>query len=265
MWIADKIEDMIDDAKMRAGSKKKPMTGFSYSYGGNMCGNSHRESVMPVDNEHARISISHADWHYQNPEVNEYLTDIAVMKKLEEVFHKHSMEKWNGKKFTDMFVCDGESYSYSFDFDKAWIGFSSQIYPRKYHDKLNELHEIVKEYIGSGKKLPHLVTKNVEAEESYRRYKPDDGKIGIEVFKYCEGRLYYLVSNGTGEKHEYDRSIKIYKDEESGPFFTKEKNYRGTVYQNSADEQSIDVPGILTVGIYRLEVGACSCGFEIAE
>ena len=264
MWLSDKIEDMIDNAKMKAGSKN-PMTKFSYHYGGNMCGNSHTETVMPVDEKHARISISHADWHYETPKVSEYLTDIGIMDELEHVFHKHSMERWHGKKFTNMFVCDGESYSYEFEFGKAYISFSSQIYPKKYSEKLDELHEVVKKHLENAEKLPYLLAEEVKEEDGYKHYKPDDGKIRIEASRYAEGMLYHYIFNGTDEKTEYDRSVKIYREGEEEPFFSEEDKYHRTIYQHSSHEEYSKIPEQLSVGKYRLEMGEYSCEFEIVK
>ena len=264
MWITDKIEDMLEDARMKAGSKEA-LTGFCYSYGGNMCGNSHREYVVPFDSEHAKISISHANWYYEDPAVSEYLVDIDIMNKLEAVFRKYSMEKWHGKKFTDIFVCDGESYSYGFDFEKAHISFSSQVFPGKYHEKLDELHKILGEYIEKGERLPYLLQNTVQEGEAHGRLKPEDGDISLEVCFYREGKLGYRICNGTDEKIEYDRNAAIYAAEESEAVEVKKRNYSGNVYQHSVDEDEIMVPGHLKAGKYRLEVGKYECGFEIVN
>ncbi len=264
MWISDKIEDMIDNAKARADSNK-PLTKFSYHYGGNMCGNSHNEVVAPYDESHARISVSHADWHHEDPKVSEYLVDIGIMKKIEEIFHKYSMEKWNGKKFTDMFVCDGESYGYSFDFDKSYISFSSQIYPKKYYEKLNEIHEVLKEYIEKGEKLPGLCPAEISEEEQYKRYRPEDGKISIEVFSYFCGKLSFRVFNGTGENIEVPTDKKLFREGEAEPFVKEVDRYPNTVYANRCEEESIKVPACLEAGSYRLQAGELECSFEIKQ
>lgn len=119
---------------------------YSYTSGGGMTGGYYTKTVKR-DGDRARIHIESAEWHSQDPTVTEYLTDVVVLDELEAIVRKYKMNYWKGKKFTNMFVCDGESYSYHFDFDKAYISFSSQIYPAKYREKLAELDSVIEKYI----------------------------------------------------------------------------------------------------------------------
>ena len=125
---------------------------YSCSIGGGMTGGYRMETVKKY-NDQALIRIESAEWHSQDPEVTEYLTDAAVLDELEEIARKHKMNTWNKKKFTDMFIADGESESYRFSFDDEDIYFSSQIYPKEYREKLAELDAVVKKYIEAGEKL----------------------------------------------------------------------------------------------------------------
>ena len=257
------IEDMVDDAKNKAGSKN-PLTNYNYHSGGDMCGSHHSETVMPFNETHARISISHANWHFEDPKADEYLVDIEIMKKLEDVFRKYSMEKWNNKKFTDMFVCDGASYGYSFRFgDRSCIGFSSQIYPKKYSEKLQEFHDIVNAYIEKGEKLPALKLPEKTDEEAVTAHRPQDGNEKLEVFGYCEGILEYRFCNGTDEKLEYDRSVKLFREGEAEVIAFEDDKYHGTCYPHSTDDGSLKIPGHLTPGVYRLEMGKYTASFNI--
>lgn len=125
---------------------------YTFSSGGGMDGGYHSETVKRFDDK-ALIKIESAEWYAQEPTVTEYLTDAKVLDELEAVVRKYKMNFWNGKKFTNMFVFDGESESYDFDFDDVDISFSSQIYPLRYIKKLAQLDSIVKKYIETGEKL----------------------------------------------------------------------------------------------------------------
>ncbi len=130
----------------------KHLNSYSYSSGGGMRGGYFRKTVNRR-NDSAVIRIESAEWYSQNPSVEEYQVSTDVLDELEAVIRKYKMNDWNRKKFTDMFISDGESYSYSFDFDGNTISFSSQYYPEEYGDKLNELESVVKKYIEASQSL----------------------------------------------------------------------------------------------------------------
>jgi len=112
-----------------------------------MTGGYYIVEVKKIDDSKALITIEKAEFHSDEPEKKEYLVDVSIMEKLEKLIRKYRMNLWHRKTFTNMFVCDGESYSYEFEFDNVRISFSSQIYPKPYGDKLSELREVVKEYV----------------------------------------------------------------------------------------------------------------------
>ncbi|MCQ2540263.1 MAG: hypothetical protein MJ114_07440 [Acetatifactor sp.] len=128
------------------------LNSYSCSSGGGMTGGYNTESVTR-NGDHALIRIESAEWHSQEPTVTEYLADPAVLDELEAVVRKFHMNFWNRKKFTNVFVADGESKGYHFKFDENDISFSSQIYPARYANKLAELHRIVEKYIKTAEKV----------------------------------------------------------------------------------------------------------------
>ncbi len=105
--------------------------------------------MVKRDGDKAVIRTEKTDFHNEEPVKREYIVDAAILEELEAVIRKHRMNYWNRKKFTNMFISDGESKSFSFEFDNNSIRFSSQIYPAKYGDKLEELKKIVHAYMGS--------------------------------------------------------------------------------------------------------------------
>lgn len=128
---------------------------YSYSVGGGMEGGGSRITVKAYDETRAVVSRESQEWHGAKPVVDEYLVDISILDDIEAVFDKYDMKKWHQKTFTDMFVSDGESYSYSFRFEgRNSVYFSSQIYPPEYSEKLAEFSEIIKKYEENREKIP---------------------------------------------------------------------------------------------------------------
>ncbi|MDO4189915.1 MAG: hypothetical protein Q4D29_13100 [Lachnospiraceae bacterium] len=173
---------------------------YCYSSGGGMNGGYHSETVKRYS-DHALISIESAEWHFQDPTVSEYLVDLAVMDELESVVRKYRMNFWNGKKFTNDFVYDGESEGYHFNFDQEDIFFSSQIYPLRYRKKLNELDRVIDKYIETGEKLPGLVNTNSKINEEENYFLPE-GELVVYVYSYVKNSIRLRILNGTDEEIE---------------------------------------------------------------
>lgn len=130
---------------------KQHLDKYCCSIGGGMSGGYCRKAVKRLDGAHALITIEKAEWHNQEPETEEYPVDISIMDELEAVIRKYRMNFWHRKKFTNMFVNDGESKGYTFEFDKKTVRFSSQIYPQRYRNKLREFDDIIGKYISDVK------------------------------------------------------------------------------------------------------------------
>lgn len=81
------------------------------------------------------------------------------MEELEKIIRNNQMNFWNQKKFSNMFICDGESKSYSFCFEKASISFSSQVYPTIYRTKLKKFDEVIDNYLEGAKEKKGLFGK----------------------------------------------------------------------------------------------------------
>ena len=125
---------------------RQKLNEYCFSTGGGMTGGYHVERVKR-NGENAVISIEEASFHNEAPVKSEYPADVSILDEIEAVVRKYRMNFWHRKKFTNMFVADGASKSYSFEFDKKSISFSSQIYPPRYRKKLKELNEIVNKYM----------------------------------------------------------------------------------------------------------------------
>ena len=241
------------------GIRGKHLNSYSYSSGGGMNGGYHRETVKKYQDQ-ALITIESADWFAQDPTVAEYLTDTAVLEELEAVVRKYRMNFWNGKEFSKMFVCDGESESYCFYFDDDDVYFSSQIYPMRYRKKLADLDNVVRKYIDTAEKLPGLVGTRTDEEENFLL---PEGKLDIYVYSYAENVLGVKILNGTDEPVELPGSYQlIFTDTDTVVFEENDENVR-EVSGQSRDEIDIRLKERLQAGHYKIVFGDMEIPFEI--
>jgi len=119
---------------------------YRYSVGGGMNGGSYSFEIGKVDEEHAKITVSEAEWHNEEPEEKEYIVDRKVLDEIKEAALRAGMYRWEGKQISNIQVMDGESYRYSFIFTDDDFAFSSQIYPAKYSKKLDLIDEVIAKY-----------------------------------------------------------------------------------------------------------------------
>ncbi|MCQ2481107.1 MAG: hypothetical protein MJ121_03210 [Clostridia bacterium] len=232
---------------------------YSYSSGGGMTGGYHTETVKRSGDK-AIISIEDAEFYAQDPTTAEYVADATVMDELEAAVRRHNMNFWNRKKFTNIFVADGETDSYSFDFDKSEISFSSQIYPLRYSKKLSELDAIVEKYIKSGEKLPGLVNPKTESEDNYSI---PDGKLEIYVYSYVDNTLGVRVLNGTDEQAEIAKEYKLTDADKGDVIASGAITDSSTFSPQSKGEMEIKLNERLPAGSYKLVFGELEIPFEI--
>lgn len=237
---------------------------YSYSSGGNMNGNSYVETISKINSQYI-LSISSAEWYFQPPKVTEYIVDKAILNDIEKVFSKHHMERWKNKKFTDMFIADGETKSYSFDFPEESISFSSQIFPTKYRTKLSEIDDVIKKYIKQENKLPGLALPNLNDNDVYKYYREYNDNIELLPISYSRGYLKYIIKNGTDKEISLkgDFILRITKDDQV--IFEKKEltKYTSSISPKSSYDSSIKLKDWLQPGFYKLEVNSYSCNFEI--
>lgn len=234
---------------------------YTESSGGGMNGGHSRLVIERYDETHALYSTEKSKWYAQIPEVEEYLVDVTILDDIQKVFTANKMNKWNNKEFSDVFVADGESYSYSFDFDDDSVRFSSQFYPEKYSQKLQQLDDVINRYADSMEKIPGLVLP--ETGEESGPYIPCSGGVGIYVYNYATKYLTYKIVNDTDENVEYSCQPVIRRLYDESVVVTGRDSGTATVWANGEDEEAIKLNSLLDAGFYELTVGAYSCVFEI--
>lgn len=233
---------------------------YQYSSGGGMDGGYNSETVKRYDDIHARIAVESAEWHSQDPEVKEYLVDVSVLDELEGVVRKYRMNFWNRKEFSKVFICDGESIGYNFRFDENDFGFSSQVYPAKYRNKLRKFDEIIEKYLQDATVLPGLINTKKADEENYDL---PEGELELYVYYYCDDDLGIRILNGKDEETEISRSYKIINNDTNQVIAEENSTYTTTVYPKSRDEMSFSLTERLGAGHYKIILGEIEIPFII--
>ena len=242
--------------------KNQSLEAFSSYMGGGMSGGGNLTEITTIDNE-VFLTVSESELWYEDNRITEYKVDKAALEDIEAVFRKYKMNTWNGKKFTNIFVADGPNEGYTFKFnDGAYVSFSSQIYPERYAEKLNEINDIVNKYRATGVIQPGLVVTERTAEEMQKIFHPDNGMIEIGIYEYSKDRILYRIMNGTGDEIDIPEQVKIV-DKDGNIICERNGNYGFHVYPGYASEESIKINTRLEEGIYTLYVAEYSCEFEI--
>ena len=242
--------------------KNKELISYVYSSGGGMNGGGNSTEISIIDGE-VILTYSDTEWWYEDDDITEYKLDKAVLTDIESVFRKYKMQNWNDKKFTDMFVADGPSYSYSFKFeDSTRVSFSSQVYPVSYSEKLAEIDKVIEKYKERGTLEPGLVTKEKTDEELAGKNNPDNGLVEIEVYEYSKDRIYFRILNGTDEDVAVSNSVKLVRNSDGEMLYNESSEYSIEVNATSANEEYL-LSGRLEEGIYTIYVGDYSAEFEI--
>ena len=242
--------------------KNKELVSYVYSSSGGMSGGGNFTEISIINDE-VILTYSDKEWWYDDYDVVEYKLDKSVLADIESVFTKYNMQKWNGRKFTDMFVADGPSYSYSFKFaDGTRVSFSSQVYPKSYGDKLAEIDKVIEQYRERGTLEPGLVTEEKTDEEMVGKNEPHNGLVEVEVYEYCKDRIHFRILNGTENDVEVSNSVKLVRNNDGEMLYNESSEYSIEVSATSSNEEDI-LSGRLEEGIYTIYVGDYSAEFEI--
>lgn len=233
---------------------------YCCSSGGGMNGGYDSKTVKRYDDAHALITVERAEWHHQDPAVEEFLVDALILDELEGIARQYHMNFWNRKEFSRIFICDGETEGYSFRFDENDISFSSQVYPTRYRDKLHRLHDTVDKYLQGAAKLPGLINQKVGGEESYLL--PED-ELVLYAYVYSENSLGIRILNGTEDEAEIPQGYRLVSTDTAQVIAEGDDSYASTVYPRSEGEMRFALTERLDAGHYTLVLGEREIPFAI--
>ena len=247
-----------------SGLKKQQLLTYSCSSGGDMNGGHYSETVKLYDDEHALITVSESSWYFEDPAVAEYFVDKSILDEIKDICLKYGMQRWDGKQISNIFIADGASTSYRFDFEDDDFWFSSQYYPESYSSKLIQIKEVIKKYKATGEKLPGLIVPEMSEEQKHKLKYPDDGNLGVRVCEYSSNYLYYNLTNGTDDEVEFVGSVTL-KKADGTVIYSKEDGVDVSASRHSVADEAFKLTERLDAGTYLLSVGEYECQFEIGE
>lgn len=244
--------------------RKSPLRCFEYYSSGGITGGYNFIIVDSHDENSAIITTTNAGRYFEGPRVSEYLASIDILKDIEIIFRKYNIQNWDNKKFTNMFIADGVSHDYSFIFGEGHtkVSFSSQSYPQRYLEKLNQIHEVIKKYIDPDKLLPGLVLEK-HGEEMLEGQKPTEDTVRFKVCGYYNDCLFFRVLNNLKEDITLSDEIKLYRQGGDTPILEVTTYCKEQVSPRNRYEKNIKVNERLAAGKYLLKMGEYETEFEI--
>ena len=260
-FTSDFYEEMRD-------LKTKTLSRFSYSRGGDMLGSHDAVEIRAYEDGRVIMRSSSSSWHGEDDRTTEYEVDPGILTELEKVFRKYHMNRWDGKKITNLFVADGASYSYSFLIGDSYFGFSSQIFDGRYRRGVDELWEVIDRFGETKKSLPGLLLpeKEEESDEWVPANRPTPGVAELRVYDYYGHTLFTRVLNGTEEELTYSLKFRL-TNAETGEEISYKEPYRqdSVISPGYSDENDLVLGDFLAPGKYVLESGDLRTEFEIGQ
>lgn len=248
-----------------AGCGKKDtreLTAYVETAGGGDTGGHRSMEIWLYDGE-AYVTKEKVEWHYEDPVAEEYKIDKAVLTEIGEIYFKYKMEKWEGISFSNVEVCDGETYGYSFSLaDGSNVRFSSQYYGNKYSKKLSEISAVTDKYFESAERIPGLKITDFNQTDYIGKNYPEDGVIKLVVFNYAKHKVYFRVANGTDDSVSYAKEAVLY-NADGEKIAERESDYLVEVDEHSSEDFSLATNGFLEAGTYKIVVGDLESEFVI--
>lgn len=246
--------------------KREKLTKFSYSSGGDMNGSHHSRDIVRYGDGRALVTEYDAVWYADDGKTSEYFVDEGVLDELAGVFRKYNMRRWERRKISKMFVCDGASYSYGFTFGKTSSGFSSQYYAGKYRRGTDAIDGVIVKYAREKELLPSLVLPEKDGGDPYQVRIPEAGKVTMEVFRYGGLEIHCRILNGTENAITFSERLRLFNADSGEEIAVTNPKYASkySVSAGQTAECSAKVSAVLPAGRYRAESGEYSAEFEIA-
>lgn len=222
-------------------------------------------SVKKLDNDYALVASGNKKWHYMDLQVQEYKVPISVLEELRVVYDKHKLGRFARAPKSPFVVLDGDTSSYSFNFAKESVDFSSrQILPASAHEGLKEIFKVVSVNCAKGEKLPGLVLENSNDDFKHSSKFIHKDKLLLKISSYQGRSLELVFLNGLTEKQTINLSYKLTKFDE-GNKLAEEKlsQNKFSVRPNSCQEYTLELKERLQAGQYILQIGDLQTKFTM--
>ncbi len=251
-------------------SKELILDSYNCSSSGDMKGSQSSTEIFLLNEEKAKCVYFYKDYFSDVPEVKEYIVSSKIFEELSEIYVENKIYRWEKLPKSKIVVLDGATTSYSFKSGKNYSRYStSQITPKNYRGIIEKISEIILKYVKEGELLPNIKADELTQEEMYQRRNPTDGKVTLAI-DCCysstynkNGRLCFLVKNGTDEEIIRGKNVSLFKGDETIPVYENNDRYVTSIYPNRSGEQYIDLESPLELGKYTLKVDDLICEFVV--
>lgn len=277
---------------------EEPLKRVTFTRGGDMQGSNHdmtvkllkprelealRSGAPTEDERRVLVSFEDAAWHHHCIAVKEYLVPASLLEDIKTIFNDNKLARCEKASNSHLMVLDAATSSYSFDFEKRKISFSStQDLPKGTYSALREIRQCVEKACAKGQRLPGLVLVPDKDGEAPLRNAVVKGQVGIKVVGYQVRTLSISIGNGLEQEQKVSLEAKLYL-KDSGTSVSEKQNAKGEAtkpgkFQLVAENLTTESTELsqyynydyywtldkrLAAGQYRLTLGGYTTEFEI--
>lgn len=173
------------------------------------------------------VSFEDAAWHHHCIAVREYLVPVSLLEDIKTIFNDNKLARCEKASNSHLMVLDAATSSYSFDFEKRKISFSStQDLPKGTYPALREIRQCVEKACAKGQRLPGLVLVPDKDGEAPLRNAVVKGQVGIKVVGYQGRTLSISIGNGLEQEQKVSLEAKLFL-KDSGTSVSEMQNAKG--------------------------------------
>lgn len=243
----------------------EPLKKVVFNSGGDSLGSHHSMTVKALTNNTACVEYADAAWHHQIPEIKEYVVPSTVLEDIKQVFNKNKLARLEKAPNSKLMALDAATSSYSFEFEKKRVRFSStQSLPKSGYQALRDIKKLVEEACQKGKLLPSLVVVRDKLDGKDNTYAVVKGQVGIKVTAYRQTGLDVTIGNGLEKEQAVSCVYQITTlAQPKVPVAAATTAETINVSSNENYEYRIALQEALAPGKYKLILGGYTTEFEI--
>lgn len=124
---------------------KDPLTYYEYSTESDITGTKYRETITPLDDQHAQMTVMSKYLFSGAAQNTKYLIDASVLREIERVFRKNRMFLWNNRRLNrNRSDLHRKEYIFCFGVRTATYVIYTDEYLGRYGKVVGEIRDIMK-------------------------------------------------------------------------------------------------------------------------
>lgn len=145
-------------------SRDSEVIAFRVVSGGGMRGGFDRTEIERISPDRARITRDVREWHSAPQHISVYETDIAYLKKIEEIFRNRVDYRLEDAPYPEFQVLDAPDTSYYFRCSDgvSWSVSTARVLPRSFKNTMKEVRSIAEEGLKAGIQIRNEVICSAE-------------------------------------------------------------------------------------------------------